>query len=398
MLRSGRMLQNNWCPYPFHYTMTTPDMIVRPCCRYDSNNDIEDLKIASYKNLNHTFSGKTFNQLRSMFEGNLRPTGCSTCFREEDAGVLSLRQKSILEKSLPSTNDISLYGIEIGVGRLCNLKCRTCNSQYSSKWDADEMALGITTQSLTAKTSVDLDQFPDELFKDLKDVKITGGEPFLSPPFEKFLERFVQSGHASSCTIEVFSNCSFIPKQAFLDHLKHFKSTRLSLSIDGLEDKNEYIRHPSDWRKILETLHFWKQWTQQNSKNRVWIAHTLCIFNIADVFDFMLWAENFWGSQAKIVLQILHGPPHLSIFNTPVKFKSLVMDHLNKQLQDSHKQLDSEKNKNNKNKIFNILKDSTTSSSLQDFLIQTQKLDELRNESFKKTFPLLSDWVHACLD
>lgn len=391
--------QTTWCPYPFHYLMVTPNLDVRPCCRYNSAKEDGPLQTDTLKNINAILHGNTFSKVRSQMMNNEAPAGCAACFTEERSQILSLRQKTILEKSLPLNNATQLTSMEIGVGRLCNLKCRTCNSQYSTKWDADELALGWQTTPYAQKKEADLENFPIELFAKMEELKITGGEPFLSRSFEKFLENFKSSSHAANCNLEVFTNCTIVPSKNVMLLLNSFKSCRISLSLDGIGIKNDYIRHPSQWSRVLSVCDTWIKWKNENQKNSLWIANTVCILNISDCFSFIDWAEKTFGKEIKIVFQILHGPSYLSVLSMPNNLKKMILHHLESQIESSLRHISNDKNIRNIHKILNLLRTPETSTHknrIYEFLEQTQKIDSLRNENYQKCFPELAQWISEC--
>jgi organic radical activating enzyme len=390
---------NTWCPYPFHYAMVTPNLDVRPCCRYDSSKDSKKLNIESLSEISAVIHGSSFSMVRNLMSENREPDGCQTCYREERSQILSLRQKTILEKSLPHTSSVDLTSMEIGVGRLCNLKCRTCNSQYSTKWDQDEALLGLQTPLFSEKKESDLENFPADLFSTLVELKVTGGEPFLSKSFETFLQNFKLSGFSKNCSIEIFTNCSFFPSDRILTALDSFKSCRISLSIDGLSQKNDYIRHPSQWKNILASSSLWREWESHHPSRSLWIANTVCVLNIADSFLFLDWSEKHFGKKSKVVFQILHGPAYLSVFNLPAKMKSQIKEHLQSQLALTLGHLQTEKHQRNIAKILSLLSSPSTreTQSFSDqFLFHTTALDKIRNEDFKTVFPEFSDWLTQC--
>jgi organic radical activating enzyme len=392
-------LPDSWCPYPFHYVMITPNLDVRPCCRYNKNNDTEKMTLQSLAEITNILNGPTFSSLRKQLNMNKKPSGCATCFREEESGIHSLRQKTIYEETLPNNSKVQLTSLEIGVGRTCNLKCRTCNSQYSTKWDHDEKALGWKNDFFTKDYDADLENFPTDLFSRLTEVKITGGEPFLNKSLDIFLENFINSGFAKNCSLEIFTNGTLFPAPKTLNFLSQFKHCRISLSIDGLAEKNDYIRHPSQWESILNNARQWHTWQKTSANHTLWIANTVCVFNIADCFSFLAWADSFFGLKSKVVFQILHGPSYLSVYKLPNSVKKSIIDKLQQEMDGSLSHLNTEKHFRNINKIFSLLTPHKNDSPLgfkKEFLKHTQQLDSLRNENFSVIFPELNHWIQQC--
>lgn len=379
--------KNNWCPYPFHYLMLTPNMEIRPCCRFEMETYQNTEPLSSCSQISDAFNGDFLSSIRDSLSENQAIDGCNKCTHEEKENISSLRQKAIAEESLPLDSRVYINSMEIGVGRLCNLKCRTCSSQYSTSWDEDEKSLNLDQLSYGALNEIDLENFPLEVFDRLEELKVTGGEPFISKSFFKFLEEFEKSGKSKNCTIEVFTNGTIFPPSSVIESLSSFKKVRISLSIDAIGEKNNYIRSPSKWDSLTINFKKWDNWSQKCSSSEIWIATTVNILNVLYLYELKDWIDNFFQKKPHLVLQILHGPKYLSVMN----FSNETKNKLNKKLVAICADQNNPKYKKI-NKILTKLLNSNSNENIESvFFDITHRIDDLRNENYKDVFPDLNE-------
>ena len=140
--------------------------------------------------------------------------------------------------------------IIFSVTYLCNSKCRMC-----SCWQEDK---NNRKHELTFKQ---IEQFLYEnypLFKDLKEISITGGEPFLKKDIDKIIELFLN--YKKDIKVSVSTNG--LLTNLILNYLKEINDERLkiSISLDGLKEKHELIRRiPGGYDKTISTIKQLKQ-------------------------------------------------------------------------------------------------------------------------------------------
>lgn len=240
-----------------------------------------------------------WSQLRAdMLEGK-KIAGCWKCDRDDEEGTFSLRsntnhtwQLSSEEMQSPS---LHLKYLELTTGRLCNLKCRTCSSDLSTTWEDDDQALESIYEDRKnyghrpAFLSIQLD---DKSLQALTMIKLTGGEPMMSPEFIPFLDRVIESGRASFISIEIYTNASWIPKDSILSRLNHFKRITICLSIDGIGKINDYIRFPSQWSVVESATHCWVKHSLAYEQFSIVFSPTLNLYNILNLKEMVEWWNN----------------------------------------------------------------------------------------------------------
>ena len=98
------------------------------------------------KNVTNSYS-TSFSLATKMLSKNIRQDfkdgkqleACKNCWKEEEAGIQSKRQReNFFWKDTPHDR---LTVMDLKLGNICNSKCRICSSFASSQWAAEEIAL-----------------------------------------------------------------------------------------------------------------------------------------------------------------------------------------------------------------------------------------------------------------
>ena len=139
---------DNLCGLLWGSLCNEPGGSVRSCCisreKLKDTND-KEFNLATTNPLNILKSKQASWLRKELLEGR-KPAQCDTCWIDEDNGKESKRQMyngffDQWYKNQGTTwaenineEDIKLIDIQLIFGNTCNLKCRSCNPNYSSKW------------------------------------------------------------------------------------------------------------------------------------------------------------------------------------------------------------------------------------------------------------------------
>ena len=275
-------MSETFCPLLFQHLATHPHGGVTHCCIADHRKARSSAKDSEgrYYNLNRdtvhdTLNSATFRKARLEVLDGKKPQACMRCYSEEAKGMGSKRTKEISNypdytvgvardatDSDGYMKDIQLDFVELRLGNVCNVACRTCNPASSSKWRNDYDKLqSSTTFKLTSYDTMEGFRWPEreEFWEDLlqhcdrvKVFYINGGEPTLIKQHFKFLERLVDMGKTD---IKLWYNINMTNMNEDIISLwRKFDHIKISCSIDDLELRNEYIRHPTKWTDVMRNF------------------------------------------------------------------------------------------------------------------------------------------------
>ena len=300
------MSKNSFCIYPWMHIQLKPNGQAKPCCRFDHMNEAyrdENGKptMSKYNIHNMTFeeisNSEFWTQLRRDMRNHKNIPGCHKCKKEDDLGGFSMRHNANMawnnaNQQYPENAEIKFKYLELTTGRFCNLACRMCSSDLSTTWDNDDkllQGLYYDRQDYSNRPQTLSLDFEEEDFKEVTFIKLTGGEPMLSPTFEPFLDTVINSGYAKNILLQIYTNCSWIPKQRIVDKLKQLGIVQINISIDGLESVNDYVRYPSKWNIVEASAKKWVEFSTVHTNFDIILSPTISLYNILQVPKIWNW-------------------------------------------------------------------------------------------------------------
>ena len=276
----------SFCIFPFIELLTIRGHTT-VCCRSSK-------PITTVDNLTDWQSNKDYNAIRqNMLDGVLVPDHCSTCYNLENLGIKSARQQETVEWAnrlqLRSINDLKNISTpvyyEVRPSNICNLQCRTCGPDSSEKIREEYIQLKLHNPLIEYENK----GFEYVSFNNLKKLYVSGGEPTAMPEFYQFLKKCIDQ-QQTNFELLVNTNAAKISNKLF-DLFKNFKQLGFVVSIDGLQELNDYIRWPSNWQSIIDNVNRLK-----SNGHFISFNVTVSIYNIAKLGDlFVFFDKNFPG-------------------------------------------------------------------------------------------------------
>jgi MoaA/NifB/PqqE/SkfB family radical SAM enzyme len=383
------------CSYLNKSAIVTPGGEVWPCCRFDARAQGINLKWnPTEQQFGEFFESGPLNRLRESARRGDRLPGCHKCYSEEALGLKSMRQKPLpFDRSTAnaaSADTVELQVLEIGVGRLCNLKCRTCSSYNSSKWDSDSAALGLDIPK--SLSTPDLNEIDMSALGHVCSLKVTGGEPLINRSLFSLLEKLESHGSAHQIELEMFTNGTAGPDDRTLSALLPFKTSRISLSVDAVGERNTYIRHPSQWSIIDANAKRWLQLSRKDWDFSVAFAVTVSVFNVLYIFELLEWIYGLPKEKpSPVFFQFVHQPFELQVAGLPREIRELLATKFSEQRRRFSEKFQTKSVSAGLDQIEKMLGSARADSNLQLFLQRTRELDALRVERFEATFPELAE-------
>ena len=438
----------SFCPYVFKAALlpgydTKSSVSAVPCCRFESNAHPEhEQDIIEKQTSMHNYDESYFKLIREKMVKGQKVAGCWKCYKEETNRGTSMRTQAINSFSqgssfypkwqrsfgpIGSINEIvkpELTYLEIESGRFCNLKCRSCSPNLSTSWDEDLVNEDVLTNFFgpeghgtaeeikkARKQNEDLVELTYEQCKNLNGIKITGGEPFLTDTVTIFLSRLVEWGLAENIELEVFTNCSFFPKEKYREILPKFRLVTVRLSLDAVKEKADFLRKKSNWNVVQKVASFWSDFCFENKNVKVKISHTISIFNVLYYYEFLKWSEEIFKRETSLDIlkepnidkmqeshdflvgfHFTYGPDYLCISNFSNKVKEKILSYVKNLKADADLNLKSQSRQSYDRYISAV--EGTIKGKGQDmksiFETKTEMFDLIRKENWKQTFPELA--------
>lgn len=253
--------------------------------------------------LAESWNSEPFKRLRRQHMAFERDQDCRLCWQLEDSGATSLRQivnqkyASEFDRVAPLVNEdgfmqVGPAQIELRFGNACDLRCRHCSGQYSTRWttltpEEREAIASVPNFAQSADFKFVLppavvDQTIELALKgDINHITMTGGEPLIQGLHLKLLQALQPV--AQNISIEYNTNLNTLKRdgKTFIDLWRGFKEVLLRVSIDGDEQTYSYLRTFGDLelvKKHMAMIH------EANLPNV--IAQATCTVSIYNVTRF----------------------------------------------------------------------------------------------------------------
>ena len=333
-------MNNYFCVLPF-YAKEFKKPETTPCCLLPTGVDVEQVK-------------------QDMLNGK-RSDACSKCWHLEDRGAKSDRQikNEIFDfyadrdinavESECKQGNYSTRIVKLHTSNLCNSSCVTCNGLASSLWanirkddgsyllnetqerlrsldPGDNAGAEVWSQHLewlkgkvqqkeTYINFVSKNVFDDINYKDLVMLSFVGGEPLLEKKNFWVLEQLLAHNN-TNCFISLVSNGSVELTANQKQILSKFKNVNICLSIDGIEKRFEYMRHPLKWSVLLENIKFFRE-----------LNYILSVSYLVSNVNVLYYKETVaWFNSQKLPYNhnMVFDPPYFSPYALPIEVKNSI--------------------------------------------------------------------------
>lgn len=335
----GIYSRESMCPLPFGMISIDPKETASVCCKIN-----QKIKINGQE-LPEVFQNQQILNLREKIKIGKRAPECRACWNIEDRGGTSARLHALSKYrdvcDLEWVDDPKIRAIDISNSSLCNFKCRICNSDYSSQWALENLKYSDSAQEkLKIRESLKNDSkssLHDQLnkhglkriSKNLLNLHILGGEPFMLPGLDDLMDDLIANGHANHIELDINTNGSIWPEK-IIDRLQYFKKSEILLSIDNLGPRFE-IERGGSWSDVENNI---RKFSLINSERiKVTLAVTINIQNLLYLDELIQFAKKM---DLEILWWYLEVPSLLAIDRTTQTTKKLVYqkyhDHPNDEL------------------------------------------------------------------
>lgn len=403
-----KLLSDNdtFCMLPWIHIHMTPDTTVLPCC-------IGNFK---YKNvipgglsIEDTMNTDFMKELRLNMLSGRRTAMCKTCYKAEKTGT-SFRQEAnknygqYIDEVIENTGaDGTLHNFkmryyDIRFSNVCNFKCRSCNSGYSSMWEAEDIKNNLDRSGV--KKHKNISGLVDEILHHIPYVDsayFAGGEPLITEEHYVILEELIRQKR-TDVQLSYNTNLSNLnfKNHDIVELWKNFKKPiELYASLDHYGSRAEYIRSGTVWSDVEENI----RTVKKLDNVKYCITSTVTSLNyvtLGDMFSYFmengLWPDGAWQ------LNPVWDPRYFSPASLPEHLKQQGTDKLRTVVKQCARSLGIEKSGQAMLDLVLEFPDIPHSEDLwltvkKDFLAEISRVDEIRNENFIDVFPELEEMV-----
>jgi len=379
---------------------------------------------------------------RKQMQNGDRPKGCEYCWKIEDIDRNNIsdrvyKSKIFTNKDLDTAyssdhnTDVNLKTLEIAFDRTCNFACTYCNPAFSSTWANNIKRLGPYTGMETdgrnhfthAHDSAEpykkdesnpyVEAFykwwETDLHKSLDELRITGGEPMMSPNLWRLLDWIETQGDKMNPDMRIAINSNLGAKQSIIDRfkgkLKGFDNFHLYTSMEATFGQAEYIRDGLDYGEWFSNfLHMMVDKVPSEIHNMCTI-NALCLESLPELLEKILFFKNagkVYGAKVNYTLNILRFPSFQSPLVLPDELRNKFKGDIQKFLNNNVKHLE-EMEVNQTQRLIDYLDvvktphaGAATQEKLQkDFKAFYSQYDKRSGKDFAKTFPIIGEWYRG---
>ena len=296
-----------------------------PCCQYVGERpDVESF--------DEYLSSDWLADLKNKLDNGKRVSGCDFCWRQENNGAKSMRQKR--NAYYEGKANKGTEHIMITFGNQCNTACRICNASRSSLIEKQYKAMTnsiedpdlyklVTKKHDWTKTKTWYRNIVNDIVDradTIRKLEISGGEPFINVHFDRMIDSLIASGKELP-GLNITTNGSFTENQ--IQKLEAFDHLHINYSIDGSgKEFYEYLRWPLKWNDTLEKIDILKKYPWITCEFAI-VPHNLNILNLADSINFFKEYTEF-QDRFKVGFSWLNGAPWYKLDNTPVDVRHQV--------------------------------------------------------------------------
>jgi hypothetical protein len=394
-------------------------------------------------------------QQRELMMKGGRPVECDYCWRVEDnthgVDVYSDRitktaaawAKDFKDEVLADPlGNINPSHLEISFSNTCNFKCSYCSPEISSKWMEEIRQHGgypTSTNFNNLQNIVNQNKMPilekefnpyveafwkwwPDLYKDLRVVRVTGGEPLLTKNTFKILDYIIENPKAD-LELNINSNLC-VPDDLinkFIEKLKRIqgegmvKEFVLYTSAEAHGKRAEYIRHGLDYNKWYDNCNRILSEIPNSRLSLMSTYNALSVTSFIPFLDDILKLRSAYNTGAdrqnpvSIDIPYLRWPKHQSIFILTPDYLKYLEDqvthmYLNKEQAYwpplcGHGFYENEINK--MERLYYVAKDDPRNmeeinQNRKDFVLFVDEHDRRRGTNFLATFPEMEEFYKRC--
>lgn len=387
-----------FCMFPWTHLNATPRGDIYPCCSNDYTNPVGNLKDMTLADAINTDYMK---ELRLNMLAGTPSKICDFCYKHEGSSPHSFRTYSLqhfskhFDEVINNTHvdgtldDFKMRYFDIRFSNICNFKCRTCGSEFSSQWALEDKK----TFKPDGPVIIHVDDGKGDVLQEVLDqvdhidlAYFAGGEPLITPEHYVILEELIRKGRTDT-VLRYNTNASTLSykDKDIVALWSHFDRVEVSCSIDHHGDRAEILRKGTVWGRVEANLRILRA-----MENIEFQYNTVfSIFNyltLTDFYDYMAKEEllNYEKDWHHSLYLAVH-PPFYSARALPAQLKAQAATSIRNRFSRG----DNGVSRLMHDAINFAAEEDTWDAVKKDFWHMTHTLNDIRAEDLFYAFPEL---------
>ena len=343
---------------------------IRNCCLRINDSFLVEFDYNFWKN-------RDLEKLREVNKKNIWDPDCSNCRYLEASDNVSMRTG--MNEGLKIYGQTEVSGparIDITFDISCNLACRMCGTHNSTYWQKHLKEHGLWDQPISTprKKNQVIDALSQLDLSNLRQLVFCGGETLLGQEYwdvTNWLSENVPNAKQQLTVCFQTNGTQSIHTRNF-SIIEKLHLVKLHISLDGINDKFEYLRWPASWNQVTDNI----LTLRENLPGNVMflVEETVSIFNLLYLDELGSWVnDNFTTNREGDVINYVK---HL-VFGS-FKLQNMTQEYVDIVKQSAYSDL-----------IPTNWEENPV--AIKKMLEEIKKFDQFRNQSFEKTFPELAN-------
>ena len=199
------MESDTFCMLPWIHLHAWPDGRAYPCCLAVAKHPVGNLKEST---MLEVWNADQMREMRTNMLDDRPCRECTDCYEQESHGFASMRNNSnknfgqhIAEVELTELDgthpEMQFRYWDVRFSNICQLRCRSCGSIFSSRWYDDDVKLhGKPLRprvQFAGRTELDIWEQMQPHIPYLEQLYWAGGEPLIMPEHNRILNMLIET-------------------------------------------------------------------------------------------------------------------------------------------------------------------------------------------------------------
>lgn len=324
---------DHFCMIPWIHLHGWPDGRAYPCCLGEDAHPVGNLKQQSMEDI---WNGEDLREMRRNMLEDKPCRQCTRCYEQESAGFSSMRNNSNkhfgqhiaeVDQTRPdgSMPEMKLRYWDVRFSNICNLKCRSCGSIFSSRWYDDDVKLNNGKPlrprvQFAGRHEMDIWEQMESQIPNLEQIYFAGGEPLIMEEHNRILKKLIEAGNTK---VRLIYNTNLtelkFKRESVIDLWKQFPSVCVAASLDDMGERAAVIRSGTDWAQVEQNIRDIKR---ECPHIDFMISPTLSVMNIWNFVNFHRYmVDQGFIRPGDFNLNILQSPQEYRIDILPMDIK-----------------------------------------------------------------------------